>query len=84
MGRASTYFYDGNNPDKQTLHRKLLFEQADAESRKRLESIFGSSGISQDDLSLVRELLESTGVLSRIASQINELSAQAAGRMDMG
>lgn len=23
MGHASTYFYDGNNPDKQTLHRRI-------------------------------------------------------------
>jgi geranylgeranyl pyrophosphate synthase len=64
--------------DKQTLHRKLLFQRAPAESRKRLESIFGSPELSPDDLDFVRKLLQSSGVLSKIASRINDLSTQAA------
>lgn len=34
MGRASTYFYDSNNPDKQTLHRRIRPSEAQFEEQQ--------------------------------------------------
>jgi geranylgeranyl pyrophosphate synthase len=73
--------------DKQTLHRQLLFSQATDQELEQLDQIFGQPELSQEELELVKELMEKYQIKSQVRMVMKQYltrSKEAMTRLQLG
>lgn len=68
--------------NKQTIHRKMLFERADSNEIDTLNSIYGKTDLSQSNLDYVKMLFDKYNIREDVAAWLEQLSAEAQKQID--
>jgi geranylgeranyl diphosphate synthase type I len=67
--------------DKKTLLRHRLFAAVSGEDAERLARVFGTMPVAEEDITMVRSLIEETGVRSEIHREMREVTSRALDRL---
>ena len=67
--------------DKKTLLRHRLFAAVSGEDADRVARVFGTMPVAEEDIHMVRSLIEETGVRSEIHREMKEVTSRALDRL---